>query len=91
MNTVNYNFALTRANNVTTGTFQFMSNEFQRVMDSILKDFPFTNCYIDDVLLASKGSLNELNTLFLKILKILDSKIVAVKWKKCAFFQKDRE
>ena len=41
----------------TTGTYRFltgfygrgdMPNEFQRVMDSLLKDSPFTNCYIDD-------------------------------------------
>ena len=52
----------------TTGTYRFltgfyglgnMPNEFQRVMDSLLKDIPFTNCYIDDILIASKGSLNE--------------------------------
>ena len=36
-----------------------MPNEFQRVMDSLLKHIPFTNCYIDDILIASKGSLNE--------------------------------
>ena len=48
----------------TTGTYRFltgiyglgdMQNEFQRVMDSLLKGFPFTNCYIDDILIASKG------------------------------------
>ena len=52
----------------TTGTYSFvagfyglgdMPNEFERVMDSLLKDIPFTNCYIDDILRASKGSLNE--------------------------------
>ena len=36
-----------------------MPNEFQRVMDSLLKNIPLTNCYIDDILIASKGSLNE--------------------------------
>ena len=53
----------------TTGTYRFlpgfyglgdMSNEFQRVMDALLKDIPFTNCYIDDISIASKGS--EMNT-----------------------------
>ena len=52
----------------TTGTYRFltgfyglgdMPNDFQRVMDSLLKDITFTNCYIDDILIASKGSLNE--------------------------------
>ena len=41
----------------TTGTHRLltgfyglgdMPNDFQRVMDSLLKDIPFTNCYIDD-------------------------------------------
>ena len=48
-----------------TGTYQFltgfyglgdMPNEFQRVMDSTLGSIPFTNCYLDDILIASKGS-----------------------------------
>ena len=54
----------------TTGTYRFltgiyglgdMPNEFQRVMDSLLKNIPFTNCYIDDILVASRGSLEEQN------------------------------
>ena len=48
-----------------TGTYQFltgfyglgdMPNEFQRVMDSTLGSIPFTNCYLDDILISSKGS-----------------------------------
>ena len=35
-----------------------MANEFQRVMDSILKNIPFLNCYTDDIL-ASRGSLED--------------------------------
>ena len=34
-----------------------MSNEFQRVIDSLLKDIAFNNCNIDDILRASKESL----------------------------------
>ena len=68
-----------------------MSNEFQRAMDSLLKDISFTNCYIDDVLLASKGSLDEHKAIPAKILNILDNKNMAVKWEKCAFFQKEIE
>ena len=63
-----------------------MPNEFQRVMDSLLKDIPFTNFYIDDILIASKGSFN-----ITKILNILDNKNMALKWEKCAFFQKQIE
>ena len=84
----------------TTGTYWFltrfyglgdMPNEFQRVMDSLLKDILFTNCYIDDILIASKGSLNEHKAILTNILNILDNKNMAVKWEKCAFFQKEIE
>ena len=84
----------------TTGTYWFltgfyglghMPNEFQRVMDSLLKDIPFTNCYINDILIASKGSINERKAILSKILNILDNKNMAVKWEKCAFFQKKIE
>ena len=98
-----YNYVQTLANNAsivggeTTGTYRFlagfyglgdMPNEFQRVIDSLLKDIPFTNCYIDDILIASKGSLNEHKAILTKILNILDNKNMAVKCEKCAFFQK---
>ena len=52
----------------TTGTYRFLTgfyglldtpNEFQRVMDSFFKDIPFTNSYIERILIASKGSLNK--------------------------------
>ena len=85
----------------TTGTYRFltgfyglgdMPNEFQRAMDSLLKDLLFTNChYIDDILIASKGSLNEHKAILSKISNILDSKCMAVKWEKCAFFQREIE
>ena len=60
----------------TTGTYRFltgfyglgdMPNQFQRVMDSLLKDIPFTNYYIDDISIASKGSLNEHRAILTKI------------------------
>ena len=47
----------------TSGTYRLltelyglgdMPNEFQRVMNSLLKDNSFTNCYIDDILIAKK-------------------------------------
>ena len=60
-------------------------------MVSLLKDIPFTNCYIDDILIASKGSLNEYKAILTKILNILDSKNMSVHWEKCAFFQKKIE
>ena len=64
-----------------------MPNEFQRVMDSLLKNIPFTNCHIDDILVASRGSLEEHKSIVYKILSILDKNNIAVKWGNCAFFK----
>ena len=60
-------------------------------MDSMLKNIPFTNCYIDDILVASRGSLEEHKSIVYKILSILDENNMAVKWGKCAFFKSDIE
>ena len=68
-----------------------MPNEFQRVMNSLLKNILFTNCYIDDILVASRGSLEEHKAIVYKILSILDKNNMAVKWGKCAFFKSDIE
>ena len=59
-----------------TVTYQFltgfyglgdMPNEFQRVMDSTLGSIPFTNCYLDDILIASKGTFVDHKNIVLKI------------------------
>ena len=64
-----------------TGTYQFftgfyglgdMPYEFQRVMDSTLGNIPFTNCYLDDILVASKGSSIDHKKIVYKILSTLD-------------------
>ena len=65
-----------------TGTYQFltcfyglvdMPNEFQRVMDSTLGNIPFTNCYFDDILVASKGSFSDHKKIVYEILSTLDN------------------
>ena len=56
-----------------------MPNEFQRVIDSCLKNIPFKNCFIDDILVTSKGSLEEHKAIVIKILTILDKNNMAVK------------
>ena len=80
-----------------TGTYQFltgfyglgdMPNEFQRGMDSTLGNIPFTNCYLDDILVASKGNFFNHKKIVYKILSTLDSYNFVVKWSKCKFFQK---
>ena len=68
-----------------------MPNEFQRVMGSLLRSTTFPNCNDDDILIASKGSLEEHRDIVMKILNILKIKNMAVKWEKIAFFQKDIE
>ena len=68
-----------------------MPNEFRRVMDTFLKNIPFTNCYIDDILVASKESLDEHKAIVYKILTILYKNNMAAKWVKCPFFQIETE
>ena len=83
-----------------TGKYQFLTgvyglgdmlNGFQRVMDSTLGNIPFTNCYLDDILVASKRSFIEQKKIFYKNLSSVDSYNFAVKWSKCDFFQKEIE
>ena len=68
-----------------------MPNEFQRVMDSTLGNIPYTNCYLDDILVASKGSFFDHKKIVYKILSALDSYNFAVKWSKRKLFQKEVE
>ena len=68
-----------------------MPNEFQRVMDSLLKEIPLTNCYIDDIIIASKGTMKEHKATVRKILDTLVKNNIAVNWVYCAFFQKEIE
>ena len=80
-----------------TGNYQFltgfyglgdMHNEFQRVGDSTLGSIPFTNCYLDELLIASKGTSLDHKNIVLKILSILDEYNFAVKWTKANCFKK---
>ena len=59
----------------TTGAYRFLIefhrlgdilNVFQRVKDSILKNIPFKSCYIDDILMVSKGSHEKHNAIVIK-------------------------
>ena len=92
------NFSIVGGN--ITGTYQLltgfyglcdMPNKFQRVMDSTLASIPFTNCYLDDTLIASKGTFLDHKNIVLKILSTLDEYNFANKWTKCKFFQKEIE
>ena len=68
-----------------------MPNEFQRVMDSTLGTILFTNYYLDDIAIASKGSFSDHKNIVFKNLSILDNHNFVVKWLKCKFFQKEIE
>ena len=59
-------------------------------MDSLLKAVPFTNCYIDDILVAFKGTIEELEATVQRILETLDKDNI-VKWGggELHFFQKE--
>ena len=83
-----------------TGTYHFltgfyglgdMPDEFRRVMDSTLGSIPFTNCYLDDILIASKGTFLDHKKIVLKISSKLDEYNFAIKWTKCKFFQNEIE
>ena len=78
----------------STGTYRFkngfygltsMPAEFQKVIDNLLKEFPQANAFIDDILIASKGTKIEHIALVEKILKKLDVSNVALKLRKCEF------
>ena len=59
--------------------FADMPNEFQRVMDSLLKNITFTICIIDDNLVALRGSVEDHKAIVNKVLTILDKK---KKWRR---------
>ena len=76
----------------STGSYRFkngfygltsMPAEFQKVIDNLLKEFPQANAFIDDILIASKGTKIEHIALVEKILKKLDVSNVALKLRKC--------
>ena len=60
-------------------------------MDSTLGSIPFTNCYLDDILIASKGTFLDHKKIVLKILSTPDEYNFPVKWIKCKLFQKKIE
>ena len=59
-----------------------MPAEFQEVTDSLIKEFLQANAFIDDILIAAKGTKVEHIALVEKILKKLDVSNVALKLRK---------
>ena len=84
----------------STGTYRFktgfyglksMPAEFQRVMDSILSEFPQAHAFTDDILITTKGSEIEHIPTVEKILKKLDKENMELKLSKSKFAQRECE
>ena len=95
---VHCNFSLVGGR--STGTYRFrtgfygltsMPAEFQRVMDSILNEFPQANAFIDDILVTTKGTEVEHISLVEKILRKLNHENISLKLPKCEFAKRECE
>ena len=78
-----------------TGTYRFltcfygladMPAEFQKNMDRTLNHAPNAFCFLDDILIVSKGDEKEHEKLVREVLKRLDNENLALKLTKCEFF-----
>ena len=84
----------------STGTHRFqtgfyglttMPAEFQRVMDTILSEFPQAQAFIDDILVVTKGTEIEHISAVERILRKLDRENMSLKLTKCQFARKECE
>ena len=62
-----------------------MPSEFQKAMDCTLQGIPGTICYLDDILVVSKGTLSQHTEIVHKVLSRLDEEGLALKLSKCEF------
>ena len=84
----------------STGTYRLknglygltsMPAEFQKVIYNLFKEFPQANAFIDDILIASKGTKIEHIPLVEKVLKKLDVSNALLKLQKCEFAKTECE
>ena len=84
----------------STGTYRFrtgfyglttMPAEFQRVMDTILSEFPQAHASIDDILVVTKVTEIEHISAVERILRKLDRENMSLKLTKCQFARKECE
>ena len=77
-----------------TGTYRFktgfygltdMPTEFQKAMECTLQGLEGVICYLVDVLLVTKGDIQEHNELVEKVMQRLDAEGWALKLSKCEF------
>ena len=81
-----------------TGTYRFLTGfygladmpaEFQKAMDRTINHAKNTFCFLDDILIVSKGSEIEHANLVEAVLKKLDAENLALKLSKCEFFKQE--
>ena len=79
-----------------TGTYRFLTGfygladmpaEFQKAMDRTLNHSKSTFCFLDDILIVSKGSELEHEKLITDVLMKLDKETLSLKLSKCDFFK----
>ena len=84
----------------STGTYRFqtgfyglttMPAEFQRVMDTIISEFPQAHAFNDYILVVTKGTEIEHISTVEKILRKLDRKNMSLKLTKCQFLRRECE
>ena len=61
---------------------------FQELMTGILKDFPFTKAYLDDIIIFSKTPQEHLSHMHM-VFEILKTANLSMKKSKCSFFSKE--
>ena len=81
-----------------TATYRFLTGfygladmpaEFQSAMDRTLNHAKNTFCFLDNLLVVSKGSEHEHKKLIMNVLEKLDRENMALKLPKCKFFQNE--
>ena len=81
-----------------TGTYRYLTGfygladmpaEFQKAMDRTLNHAKNTLCFLDDILIVSKGSEQEHVRLIMNVLEKLDKENLALKLSKCKFFRNE--
>ena len=81
-----------------TRTYRFLTRfygladtpaEFQKAMDRTINHAKNTFCFLDDILIVSKGNEIEHRNLVEAVLKKLDAENLALKLSKCEFFKQE--
>ena len=60
-------------------------------MDRLTENLPNTHCYLDDILIATVGSVEEHRKLLINFLKTLDDKGLPIKWETRTFLTHNLE